>query len=123
MQTVEMFFNDTIEMHRHFKKVVSLLIQEVPLLSPIEIQSRCAALIPLQRELTDCSDQFCLIIGGMGPDILETPYIGELQRGIDKSVIACDALHAEILLYRTGLDQIDQTMAAIETSSLLPLET
>jgi hypothetical protein len=103
MQTTEMYFNDTTEKYRYFNEAASLLTRDIPSLSAIEIERRCTGLTTLQRELTDNNDQLCLIMESMGSEILDTSYIGELQRAIDKSVIASDSLRAELLLYRNNL--------------------
>jgi len=103
VQTIEMFFNDTIAKYSDFTEAASLLTQEIPSLTPIEIQNRCTTLMTLQRAMTATSNQLCLIMESMGPEILDTSYAGALQRAIDKSVFACAPLNAEILVYRDKL--------------------
>jgi hypothetical protein len=100
MQTVEMYFNDTIEKYRQLKQDTFLLIADIPMLSPIEIGSRCGALTMLQREIADDNEQLCLLMEDIGPEILETAYIGEYQRAMDKSIRACDSLQAEMRVHR-----------------------
>jgi len=39
----------------------------------------------------------------MGSTILDTSYVGEFQRALDKSIVTCDSLHAELTLYRNTL--------------------
>ncbi len=100
MQSVEMYFNKTINKFRRLKQDTFLLIDDIPLLSPIEIDNRCNALTTLQQEITDDNDQLCLLMEDIGPDILETSYIGEYQRAMDKSIHACDSLRLEMRLHR-----------------------
>jgi len=103
VQTLEMVFTDTITKYSYFTEAASLLTQEIPSLTPIEIQNRCITLMTLQREMTATSNQLCLIMESMGPEILDTSYAGALQRAIDKSVFVCAPLSAEILVYRDKL--------------------
>jgi hypothetical protein len=103
MQTVEMYAREKIEKYQHFNATTALLIEEIPLLSPSELQNRCADLVLLQRELTDNNDFLCHTLEWVGPDILNTSYIGELQRAIDKSVLASASLYTELLAYRDHL--------------------
>ena len=103
MLTIEMFFNDTVTKYSDFTKAASLLTQEIPALTPVEIQNRCATLMTLQRELAETNEQLCLIMESMGPDILDTSHTGILQRAIEKSVRVCTPLYAEILIYKDRL--------------------
>lgn len=103
MQTIEMFFNDTIAKYCFFTEAAALLTQEIPSLTPIEIQTRCLTLMTLQRELTDTGNQLCLLLEGMEPEFLDTSYTEAMQRAIEQSVLACTPLHAEILVYRNKL--------------------
>lgn len=100
MQTVEMYFYNTIEKYRQLKQDTFLLIDDIPILSPIELGSRCGMLTTLQREIADDNEQLCLLMEDIGPEILETAYIGEYQRAMDKSIRACDSLRAEMRVHR-----------------------
>ena len=106
MHTVERFFNDTIAKYSSFTAAATLLTQEMAALTPTEIQTRCATLTTLQQEMTDTSHQLCFIMESMGPDILDNAYTGALQRAIDKSVLACAPLQAEIIVYRNALPSV-----------------
>ncbi len=103
MQTVEMYFNDTITKYSLFKQAASLLIQEVSSLTPIEIQHRCAELSTLRQDLSENSDQLFILMEFMGRGILDTSYVGEFQRALDTSILTCDSLYAEILVYKNAL--------------------
>lgn len=103
MQSLEMYFNDTIEKYRQLKQNAFTLVADIPLLSPPEIGSRCRALTTLQREIANDNDQLCLLIKDIGPEILDASYLGEYQRAMDKSILACDTLQAEMLLYRNKM--------------------
>jgi hypothetical protein len=103
MQTVEMYFNEKIEKYRQLKQDTFILIEDIPLLSPIELGNRCDALSTQQREIIQDHEHLCLIMEDIGPEILNTAYIGEYQRALDKSILACDILHAEIHSYKNRM--------------------
>ncbi|MBU1568837.1 MAG: hypothetical protein KJ630_24830 [Proteobacteria bacterium] len=103
MQSVEMYFNDMIAKHDLFKQAAFLLMKEVPSLTPTDIHDRCENLLILKRELTKDNDQLSIRMEFLGPGILDTTYLGDFQRALDQSILACDLLHAEILLYKDSL--------------------
>ncbi|MBV5318096.1 MAG: hypothetical protein JZU50_09815 [Desulfobulbaceae bacterium] len=100
MQTVAMYFSETIEKYRQLKQVTDLLTEEMPLLAPHELGSRCRVLSELQREINNDNHQLCLLMEEIGPEILDTASIGEYQRAMDKSILACDMLQAGMRFYR-----------------------
>lgn len=103
VHTVEQFFNETIAKYSCFTAAAALLTVEMASLTPTQIQTRCAALTSLQQEMTDTSHQLCFIMESMGPKILDIAYTGALQRAIDKSVLVCAPLQAEMIVYRNAL--------------------
>jgi hypothetical protein len=103
MQSVEMYFNDMIAKHNLFKQAATLLIQEVPSLAPHDIHHRCEGLSILRKELTENNDQLAILMEFMGPGLLNTSYIGEFQRALDKSLLTCNSLYAEILVYKNKM--------------------
>jgi hypothetical protein len=103
MQSVEMYFNDMIAKHNLFKQAATLLIQEVPSLAPQDIHHRCEDLSILRKELTENNDQLAILMEFMGPGLLSTSYLGEFQRALDKSLLTCNSLYAELLDYRNKI--------------------
>jgi hypothetical protein len=103
MQTVEMYFNDTIAKYSLFKQAATSLVQEIPSLPPIDIFHRCEDISALHKEATQNKDQLFIIMEFMGPGILDTSFIGEFQRVLDKSILVCDTLYVEILNYKDTL--------------------
>jgi hypothetical protein len=100
MKSVEMYFNDTIAEYSHFKHAATMLIQEIPSLPPSEINQRCAELSSMIRAITDNKSHLFDLMEFMGLGILDTSYIGEFQRVLDKSILACDTLYADLLTYK-----------------------
>ena len=103
MQTVEMYFTEKIEEYRQLKQDTCSLIEDIPLLSPLELGNRCDALAMQQREIIHDHEHICLIMEEIGPEILNTSYIGEYQRALDKSILACDMLQVEIHSYKNRM--------------------
>lgn len=103
MQSIEMYFNDTIAKFDLFIQAATLLIHAVPSLTPKDIHRRCETLSSLRKELTENYDQLTILMEFMGPGILDTSSVGEFQRILDKSILACDTLYAEIVAYKRNL--------------------
>lgn len=103
MQSIEMYFNDIIEKYSLFKLTATSLIQEIHSLKPGDIYQRCQDLSAAQKELTENKEQFFIIMEFMGPGLLDTSSIGEFQRVLDNSILACDTLYTEILTYKHNL--------------------
>ncbi len=103
MQTIEMYLNSAIEKYSLFEQTTLLLKQEIPLLTPDDIQLRSIELARMHKELTENKNHIFDLIEFVGPGILDSSCIGEFQRALEKSIHACDALYAEILTYRAGL--------------------
>lgn len=103
MQSIEMYFNDTIAKYSLFKQAATVLIQEIPSLQPLDLFHRCEDLSALHQEITQEKEQLFIRMEFMGSGILDTSYIGEFQRALDKSILACDTLHAEITIYKNSL--------------------
>jgi hypothetical protein len=113
MQTIETYFNDTIAKYNCFKQAAALLIEEIPSLTPEDLLRRCEYLNTLQKEATKNKEQFFIIMEFTGPGILDTSFMGEFQRILDKSILACDILYEKILHYKEAL------LSQIEYSSPL----
>lgn len=121
MLNVELYFNDTIARYNLFKQAAVTLLQEVRLLSPEEIAQRCARLTDMHKELLENKEQLFAMIEFLGPGILDTAYIGDFQRALDKAVAACDALYHELLLYRKNLAaQCHEDIHNVDFFSLIP---
>ncbi len=103
MQTIEMYINDTIAKYSLFKQAATQLIQEIPSLQPRDILHRCEDLTSQHKKIDQDKEQLFIRIEFMGPSILDTSYIGEFQRALDKTILACDLLHTEIAIYRESL--------------------
>jgi hypothetical protein len=100
MQTIEMCFNNTIEKHSIFKQAAQSLKNEIPSLAPHEIDRRCRELEILHKDVISNKEYLFTLMEFMGPDILDTAYIGEFQQALDKSIAVCNDLYKEILVYR-----------------------
>jgi len=103
MKSVEMYFNDTIAKYSLFKQAATLLIKEIPALSPLDISNRCGNLTTMHKELNEGRDQLFILMEFVGSTILDTSYVGEFQRALDKSIVACDLLHDELTFYQNSL--------------------
>lgn len=103
MQTIEMCFNNTIEKHTNFRHAAASLLQNISILTPSEIDQRCRELENLHVDLLANKDYLFALMEFMGPGILDTAYIGEFQRALNKSIEICEDLYKKILNYRDSL--------------------
>ncbi len=103
MQTVEMHFSNAIQEHSLFNQAALLLIQEITELAPDDICNRCTELTTLQQELADNQNHLFTLMEFVGPEILNTSFVGEFQRALQQSILTCDALHAAVLDYKKAL--------------------
>jgi hypothetical protein len=103
MKTVEMLFNETIADYSLFKHAAASLIQEIPSLTPNDINHRCAELSSMIRAITDNKSHLFDLMEFIGPGVLDTSCVGEFQRILDKSILACDTLYADLLVYKNTL--------------------
>jgi hypothetical protein len=103
MESVEWYFNDSIEKLDVFTLAAAALVKEIPLLPPGDVQQRCAALINIQQKLSQDKELFFAIIEFVGPGVLDTSCIGEFQRALDKSILTCDILQSVVLKYRQNI--------------------
>ncbi|MDK9707978.1 MAG: hypothetical protein OEL83_13090 [Desulforhopalus sp.] len=104
MHSVEWYFNDTIEQLSMLTLTATNLVKEIPTLTPSDVRLRCQQLSTMQEKLSEDKEQFFAIMDFVGRGVLDTFYIGEFQRALDKSVLACDSLHAVILQYKSKIN-------------------
>ncbi len=103
MQSVEMYFNETIEKYDIFRQAATSFFKEVHSLTPEDIYQRCDKLSGLLKDTTENKEQFFTIMEFFGPGVLDTSAIGEFQRTLDKAIHACEALHSELIAYKRNL--------------------
>ncbi|KAB2888463.1 MAG: hypothetical protein F9K32_16400 [Desulfobulbaceae bacterium] len=121
MLNVEIRFNTTIAKYNMFHQAAVALLQEIRSLSPDMIYHRCERLTAMHQELMENKEQLFSLMEFVGPGILETSYIGDFQRSLDKSIAACEALYREILLYRENLNaQVREDAHEVDIFSLIP---
>lgn len=121
MLNVELYFNTLIAKHNVFKQAALVLLQDVQTLTPEQVCRRSEELASMHRGLIEDKEQFFTIVEFFGPGILDTAYIGDFQRALDKSVAACEALYQEIIVYRENFSLQEQGDAReAELLSLIP---
>jgi len=90
MKTTEDLFRDSIDQYKMLITDASDLSEIIPNLSPDEILHRCNSLQKQQNEQIVIDNFIVEIMVDSGPQILETPYIGEYQRILDEAMTAFD---------------------------------
>ena len=103
MLTIEMYFNAAIEKQDLFKQEATSLIENITFLTPSEIDNRCQKIAMLYDSLIADKDHLIVLMEFSGKEILDTPYIGEFQRALGKSIDTCDALNEELHSYKNNL--------------------
>ena len=90
MKTTEDIFRESIVQYRALIADASDLHKIMGNLSPDEISQRCKNLQKQQNKQAK-TDKFIIeIMLDFGPEILETPYIGEYQEMLDKAMQVCN---------------------------------
>lgn len=103
MQPVECHFIDTIAQLGAFTVAATAIVNEISAITPGDLQLRCQELSGLQKKFNKDNEQFFAIMEFVGPGVLDISYVGEFQRALDKSILACDILYAVVLEYRQNI--------------------
>lgn len=90
MKTTEDLFRESIDQYKILIADAYDLSKIITDLSPDEILNRCENLQKQQNEQLIIDKFIIEIMVDSGAQILETPYIGEYQRILDKAMQACD---------------------------------
>lgn len=113
MKTTEDLFRESIDQYKTLISDASDLSKTIANLSPNEILRRCENLQKLQNKQAEIDKFIIEIMLDSGPHILETPYIGEYQRMLDKAMQACDevSLKAQAIraTLRTEIQKLNQS--------------
>ena len=109
MQTVEQCCQELIARYNLFKQEATRLSENIPALTPPEILHRCEQLAQMHSAMYQTRERFLQLLEFIGPSTLDAAYLGEFQRTLDKSILACDGLFQEILDYRQRLLPPDAT--------------
>ncbi len=103
MKTAENIFRESIDQYKALITDASDFNKIIENLSPEEILQRCEILQKQQNEQAKIDKFIIEIMLDFGPRILETPYIGEYQKILDKAMQACDEVAWKAQAIRTRL--------------------
>jgi hypothetical protein len=103
MKTTEAIFRESIDQYKILINNASALSKIIADLAPAEILRCCKTLQKQQRKQGEVDKFIIEIMLDSGPRILETPYIGEYQRVLDKAMQACDEVALKAKAIRTTL--------------------
>jgi hypothetical protein len=104
MKTTEELFRGSINKYKILITEASELSKSIATLSPDEIMERCGNLQKQQNQQVEIDKFIVEIMVDCGPRILETPYIGEYQRILDKAMQACDEVALKAKAIRKTLE-------------------
>ena len=90
MKTTEDLFRESIDQYKILIADASNLSKVITNLSPDEILHRCKNIQQQQNKQIVIDNFIVEIMLDSGPEILESPYIGEYQRILDEAMLACD---------------------------------
>ncbi|MBL4902508.1 hypothetical protein JYT85_00405 [Desulfocapsa sp. AH-315-G09] len=106
MKTTEDLFRDSINQYKTLITDASALSEIIPNLSPDEILHRCKDLKKQQHEQLLIDNFIVEIMVTSGPQILETPYIGEYQRILNEAMTAFDAVAVQAKAIRKTITHL-----------------
>ncbi len=119
MKTAEDLFRESIEHYQEIIQHASNISNEIPSSSPVEILQRCEHLQKLQTKQVAIDTFIIDVMVAAGPDILNTPSIGEYQRILNSAMQCCDAISEKATSLRTRLkNEIDKLHNPNEGKSL-----
>jgi hypothetical protein len=117
MKTAEDLFRESIGQYKILIEDASYLSEIIPNLSPDEILHRCNNLQKQQNKQIVTDNFIVEIMVDSGPQILETPSIGEYQRILDEAMIACDEVTVKAkaikLTLQTEIQKVHQPQNTI----------
>ena len=111
MKTTDDLFLESIDQYRALIADASEFSKNISNLSPEEILHRCENLQKQQNKQIKIDRFIIEIMLDSGPQILDTPYIGEYQQILDKAMQACDEITLKTKEIRTTLQtEINPTL-------------
>jgi len=103
MNTTNDLFQESIERYKYLIDQTNSLASKMAGLSPEEILQHCEDLQKLQQKQA-VVDKFILeVMTDNGPQVLDTQYIGEYQRIVNKAIQSCDKVASKAKTIRTLL--------------------
>ncbi len=104
------FFHEAIVQYQRLEQETINLANEIAALSPEEILNRCTSLQEMQEDIAEKDAALVELMKFIGPDILNTPFLGEYQRALDKAIKASDRVsqkaHAQKAILASELSNI-----------------
>jgi hypothetical protein len=94
MKTVEEYFQSSIAQYQLLEQETSKLADELASLAPEEILARCIHIQEMQKQIAEDDHRLIELIKFVGPDVLDTPSIGEYQRALERAIKASDRVSA-----------------------------
>lgn len=103
MNTTTDLFRESIEQYKYLIDQTNSLASKMAGLSPEEILQHCEELQQLQQKQAVVDTFILEIMADNGPQILDTQYIGEYQRIMNKAIQSCDKVASKAKTIRTLL--------------------
>lgn len=103
MNTTTDLFRESIEQYKYLTDQTNSLASKMAGLSPEEILQHCEELQQLQQKQAVVDTFILEVMADNGPQILDTQYIGEYQRIMNKAIQSCDKVASKAKTIRTLL--------------------
>lgn len=105
MKTPEKLFRGSIEQYQNLIRKTSDIHNNMANLSPDEIFERCQQVLELQQDQAKVDKFIVDVMIDIGPQILDTPYVGEYQRIIAKAKQASDKVASKARILQALLHE------------------
>jgi hypothetical protein len=103
MDTIKPLFEKTIDKYKNFIGVVEGIERDMSSLPAEEILALCEKVRKLQEEISPDDKKIAEIMSITGSDIMDTPFIGEYQRILDRAEHACESLSSKAHIHKAIL--------------------
>ncbi len=109
MKTTEDLFRESTEQYQQLIQNIADLSSHMASSTPEEILKHCEELQEMQKKQAKLDKFIVEIMNDLGPQILETPYVGEYQRMLDNALQSCNEVAAKAKTLRALLhDEIQK---------------
>lgn len=96
MDTIDKWFNESIEQYEKFIAITVDLRENIDSLALDEILQRCASIKEVQQGINTRDVNLHTIMDFVGPEVLDNPLTGDYQRTLDSAIRVTDRVASKL---------------------------
>ena len=105
MDTIDKWFNESIEQYEKFIAITVDLRENIDSLTLDEILQRCESIKKVQEGINTRDANLHTIMDFVGPEVLDNPLTGDYQRTLDTAIRVTDRVAEKLQLRKISLLQ------------------